>query len=159
MSSANVEKLKELMKIANKSNIDIQQLPAIKNHSALKITYFKWISLILAVLIGIASFLCYNVLFNDGKCLVPLPDALSHAFRPPEDCGFCRNITKADRIANVLPHEFEEKYAYNAKPVIVTDATVNWTALDVFDFWYFKDVYESSFSDREQMNCQFFPVV
>lgn len=158
MSSSNVEKLKELIKIANKSNINIQKLPAIKNNPALNSSYFKWISFIPVVLIGIAAFFGYKVLLNDGKCLVSMPDSLSHAFRPPEDCGFCRNITRADRISNISPDEFEQKYAYNAKPVIVTDATVNWTALDVFDFWYFKNVYESSLTDGEQLNCQFFPV-
>lgn len=159
MSSSNVEKLKELIEIANKSNINIRKLPAIKTHPALNVSNFKWISFISVVIIGIASFLSYKVLLHDGKCLISLPDFLSHAFRPPEDCGFCRNITKADRISNVSPREFERNYAYNAKPVIVTDATVNWTALDVFDFWYFKDVYEESLADGEQLNCQFFPVI
>lgn len=158
MSSSNVEKLKELIKIANKSKINIQQLPTIKNNSALNLTYFKWIPFISIVFVGIAVLFGYKVFSNDGKCLVSLPDSLSHAFRPPEDCGFCRNITKAERISNISPHEFEQKYAYSAKPVVVTDATVNWTALDVFDFWYFKDVYENSLSDGEQLNCQFFPV-
>lgn len=156
MSSSNVEKLKELIEIANKSNINIQKLPAIKNISALHFPKFKWI---LTVIIGIAAFFTYKVLSNDGKCLIPMPDSLSHAFRPPEDCSFCRNITKVDRVSNISPHEFEQKYAYDAKPVIVTDATVNWTALDVFDFWYFKDVYENSLADGEQLNCQFFPVI
>lgn len=159
MSSSNVEKLKELIEIANKSNINIRKLPVIKNHRALNGNNFKWISFVSIVIVGIASLLSYKVWLHDGKCLVSLPDSLSRAFRPPEDCGFCRNITKADRVSNISPHEFERKYAYNAKPVIVTDATVNWTALDVFDFWYFKDVYEESLEDGEQLNCQFFPVI
>lgn len=159
MSSSNIEKLKKLIEIANKSNINIQKLPAVKNIAALHFSNFKWISLISVVIIGIAAFFSFKVLLNDGKCLISMPDSLSHAFRPPEDCGFCRNITRVDRISNTSPDEFEQKYAYNAKPVIVTDATVNWTALDVFDFWYFKDVYESSLADGEQLNCQFFPVI
>lgn len=157
MSCANVEKLKEIIKTAIKSNINIQRLPAVATNPALQLSYFKWI-LVIPIVFGFSAFFGYKIWLNDGNCLIALPDSVSHAFRPPEDCGFCRNIVQVDRVSNISPDEFEEKYAYNARPVIVTDATVNWTALDVFDFWYFRDVYETSLSDGEQLNCQFFPV-
>lgn len=158
MSSENVKKLKAIIEKANKSNINIQQFPAVGNHSTLLNLSIVRLVLFIPIVLGLIVFLYSKLWLNDGKCLIMLPDSFSHAFRPPEDCGFCRNITQADRISNISPHEFEEFYAYNAKPVVVTDATINWTALDVFDFWYFKNVYDSTLTNSEQMNCQFFPV-
>lgn len=157
MLNENVLKLKEIIKKANKSNINIQRLSVVEKNAALHFSISKYF-LCISIAFGFVAFFCHKIWLNDDKCLISLPDSFSHAFRPPEDCNFCRNVTQVDRISNISPHEFEENYAYNAKPVLVTDATLNWTALDVFDFWYFKDVYESPRSDGEQMNCQFFPV-
>lgn len=159
MTNKNVKKLKAIIEKANKSNINIQRLSSVRNHlTPSDLSFFRLI-LFIAFAFGLIAFLYGKSWMNDTKkCLISLPDSLSHAFRPPEYCGFCRNITQADRVSNILPKEFEENYAYNAKPVVITDATSNWTALDVFDFWYFKNVYETSLYDSEQMNCQFFPV-
>lgn len=159
MTNENVKKLKAIIEEANKSNINIQRFPSVRNHlTPSDLSHFR-LSLLIPFVFGLITFLYGKSWMNDTKeCLISLPDPLSHAFRPPEDCGFCRNITQADRVSNVSPKEFEDNYAYNAKPVVITDATINWTALDVFDFWYFKDVYDSSLYDSEQMNCQFFPV-
>lgn len=158
MANSNVEKLKKIIKRAEKRNINIQRLPVVQNQSTSNVSLWK-LGVLISFSIGLSLFLSNKLWINDGDCLIHLPDSLSHAFRPNEDCGFCRNITQADRIAGIIPSEFEEKYAYNARPVVVTDATVNWTALDVFDFWYFKDVYDSSRLYSDQMNCQFFPVI
>lgn len=159
MASENVKKLEAIIEKANKSNINIQRLAAVENHfTPSNLSLFRRFFLI-PIAFGFIVLLYSKPWMNDGKkCWISLPDSLSHAFRPPEDCNFCRNVTQADRISNISPKEFEKKYAYNAKPVVITDATIKWTALDVFDFWYFKDVYDSSQFDSEQMNCQFFPV-
>lgn len=60
-----------------------------------------------------------------------MPRLMRYAFRPPENCKFCENVDKVDRISGITPMEFERKYAYSARPVIVEDATRNWTALEV----------------------------
>lgn len=41
--------------------------------------------------------------------------------------------------------------------VVVTDATKNWTALEVFSFEYFKEIYEKNDPHRKTLDCQFFP--
>lgn len=69
------------------------------------------------------------------QCLIEMPGAMSKAFRPPESCEFCRGVTEIKRISNITPEQFEEEYAYSGIPVIVTDATQNWTALDVSIYW------------------------
>lgn len=67
-------------------------------------------------------------------------------------------MSEVVRISGTSPDDFERDFAYRARPVIVTDATANWTALSVFDFWYFKEVYgEVAEETDEEWNCQFFP--
>lgn len=41
--------------------------------------------------------------------------------------------------------------------MIVTDATNNWTATEVFDFHYFKELYEKDDPQMKTLDCQFFP--
>lgn len=60
-----------------------------------------------------------------------MPQFLRYAFRPAENCNFCQNVIEVERVNKIAPQEFAEKYAYTAKPVIVEDATQNWTALEV----------------------------
>jgi len=81
------------------------------------------------------------------------------------------------RLQNVSPKEFEKKFAYNAAPVIITDATKNWTAVSVnilrigntmnasynicifqlFNYWYFRDVYARAKQKQHIRECQFLP--
>lgn len=46
----------------------------------------------------------------------------------------CAGVDDVVRIANTTAEEFEEKYAYSTTPVIVTDATNGWRALEVSTF-------------------------
>ncbi|XP_055598787.1 bifunctional arginine demethylase and lysyl-hydroxylase psr-1 [Uranotaenia lowii] len=101
-----------------------------------------------------------NELFADEDCIVGMPQQLQKAFRPPESsCEFCSHVVTdaVPRLANVDPDEFERKFAYSGGPVIVTDATANWTAVERFDYWYFKDVYQRYGRRRKAARCQFFP--
>lgn len=47
---------------------------------------------------------------------------------------------------------FANSYAYSGKPVVITDAMMNWTAPKVFSFSFLKTLYHG-----EDANCQFFP--
>lgn len=85
-----------------------------------------------------------------------MPKDLDKIFRKPSDCSFCEGITSGTRISNVDPDEFEEKFAYSGQIAVVTDATKNWTAIDVFDFWFFKRVYERDDPKLKTLGCQFF---
>ncbi|XP_012146378.1 adherens junction protein p120 isoform X5 [Megachile rotundata] len=85
-------------------------------------------------------------------CLAEFPSFTQNIFRPAEDCSICQDVQQVDRISNVDPATFEERYAYSGRPVVVTDATQNWTAPSVFSFPFFKSLYEG-----EDANCQFFP--
>lgn len=85
-----------------------------------------------------------------------MPKDLDKVFKKPADCSFCHGIKSGQRISNIQPDEFEENYAYNGNVVVVTDATKNWTATEVFDFWYFKNLYEKEDPNRKTLECQFF---
>ncbi|PVD20841.1 hypothetical protein C0Q70_19002 [Pomacea canaliculata] len=93
------------------------------------------------------------------RCLLRTPDILSDALRPPLDCAFCRNVTSVHKVENISPEDFEERYAYSGQPVIVTDATRNWSALDAFSFEFFQQVYSQDSLELKNVenNCQFFP--
>ncbi|XP_075219532.1 uncharacterized protein LOC142323588 [Lycorma delicatula] len=94
-----------------------------------------------------------NNLYED-KCTIRMPDTLTRALRPPEDCSFCRSVDSVDERSKLSPAEFEEKYAYSGRPVLVKDGMENWTAHHVFSFDFFKKLYEDAI---HQDSCQFFP--
>lgn len=50
-------------------------------------------------------------------------------------------------------------YAYSGRPVIVKDALANWTAVDVFSYEFFSELYtkESNALASRSQRCQFFP--
>ncbi|CAL7940418.1 unnamed protein product [Xylocopa violacea] len=110
-----------------------------------------WILLILAWILGQFLWNYVHTVRHD-KCLAELPPFTQKIFRPAEDCSMCRDVQQVDRISNVDPATFEQRYAYSGRPVVVTDAMANWTATTKFSFAFFKSLY-----DGEDANCQFFP--
>lgn len=108
----------------------LTELPAIANHS--KTTKIRSTRNVLlgVIILSAALFVPWFCMdFND--CYLNFPAVLTRAFRPPLSCDFCRGVKEVRRIANVQPDEFEKSFAYNSVPVVVTDATVNWTAMEV----------------------------
>ncbi|XP_055372169.1 uncharacterized protein LOC129606090 [Condylostylus longicornis] len=118
----------------------------------------NYTKLVIATICAIIGVIWYILPYcNHENCFLEMPSDLNKIFRPPENCNFCRNVKNIERISGISPEEFEEKFAYTARPVIITDATRNWTALDVFHFYYFKEVYTNAFRKQKKINCQFFP--
>lgn len=135
---ANFElKLRTLLKRVNRLNIDLSELPAFKKYEKIKsYSYYKKYFIILICCIIVLIFLTYFIFIamvtdSEEECYIYMPGVLSNAFRAPQLCDFCANITEIVKVANISPENFEKLYAYNAAPIIVTDATVNWTALNV----------------------------
>lgn len=182
-------RFKKLYKKAKQLDIsdeDLKKLTFVKKHKLPKfnIVYIaiKWLFILLLVLV-LASGLLYGAIVKglfDGKilaewttvfsgidlksdqCVIPLTETVLDLFRPPVDCEFCRDIKGFDRVQKLSQDEFVKKYAYSGRPVIVTDATVNWTAANHFSFDFFRKLYkknspvfgEGGSTERE---CQFFP--
>ncbi|XP_037039984.1 bifunctional arginine demethylase and lysyl-hydroxylase JMJD6-B [Bradysia coprophila] len=150
------KQMKNLLERSRSEKIDLRTLPFIQSNLNLKIVNFN----LRVIVIGAALllFAVLKVYLNNEECALVLPSELSKIFRPPVNCNFCENVTEVDRVANISPDEFEQRYAYTGRPVIVTDATSSWTALETFDFWYFKEIYEEARKRTNKLvNCQFFP--
>ena len=92
-------------------------------------------------------------------CVLDVSESVADYLRPPVDCKMCRGLTSVDRVENITPEQFEAKYAYTGRPVLIVDATKNWTALQTFSFDFFKNIYseDSPALHNQERNCQFFP--
>ncbi|XP_068699551.1 uncharacterized protein [Montipora foliosa] len=103
----------------------------------------------------------YLIDFSMDKdiCLLPYPEIILDMFRPPVNCSVCKEVHKVDRVSALSKEEFLRKYAYTARPVVITDGTKDWTAPEYFSFKYFKSIYspDSPVMSSEDSNCQFFP--
>ncbi|GFT18873.1 uncharacterized protein NPIL_605511, partial [Nephila pilipes] len=56
--------------------------------------------------------------------------------------------------------EFLNVFAYSTVPVIVTDGTKNWSAMNAFSFEFFRNLYLGNEDDvfwEVERECQFFP--
>ena len=94
------------------------------------------------------------------NCIYPFSELLLDLIRPPVDCSFCHGVKGFDRVSNLSQREFTEKYAYSGRPVIITDATANWTAKSKFSFEFLRSVYKENspvLSNDGNKECQFFP--
>ena len=96
-------------------------------------------------------------LFSE-ECLVAVDSLLITLFRPPVNCRICCGLTQVDHVSRLSHEQFEERYAYSGRPVIVTDAMSNWSALQTFNFEFFRGIYShDSPTLVASEDCQFFP--
>lgn len=87
-----------------------------------------------------------------------MPFESSKVFRRPEDCSMCINVTQVDKVSDISPEDFDKLYAATARPVVITDGTKGWEAVDLFSFDFFKELYRSvTRYDEDRPECQFFP--
>lgn len=111
---------------------------------------------------SIAHFIADKILdfeLEKENCFFPMPELFLDMFRPPVDCQICKNVTSVDRVRNISPKDFLEKYAYTGRPVVIEDGMANWTAQDYFSFDFFKEIYspDSPVMKGRDPQCQFFP--
>ena len=83
--------------------------------------------------------LCYPVLsvYEGGACLVgtgPVGEIVMH---PRIDCGFCKELVEAPRLSNLSTEQFIKDFINKNTPIVVTDATGNWSARELFSNVYF----------------------
>lgn len=127
--------LDQLLKRCQKLGINIQDLPAIRNNRELIATRRKQLLVVLGSVLAVVFYCSRGIFYHEVEdCLISMPDQLSKAFRPAENCAFCSNVTAVVKLANLTPDEFERDFAYSGVPVIITDATVNWTAVEVCEY-------------------------
>jgi hypothetical protein len=101
--------------------------------------------------------------FDADECLVSTDSQLADLFRPPVECArLCHGVTDVERvnISQLDFKRFETQFAYTGRPIVVSGATVNWSAPQTFSFNYFRSLYTDdspamSLSDDND-NCQYF---
>lgn len=98
--------------------------------------------------------------FNKSACFIDHSEASLEFVRPVTNCAaMCEGLTEVPRFDSITRDEFLKDFAYTGRPLVVTGATRNWTAMDVFNFNYFKKLYnkyEDAYDVQEQGSCQFF---
>ncbi|XP_073942592.1 uncharacterized protein isoform X1 [Choristoneura fumiferana] len=109
-----------------------------------------------AILILVSAVWWLYLDLSTKKCLLAIPSTSKTLFRPPEDCSMCAGVDSVTRVANISAREFEDLYAYNTIPVIVTDATQDWKAVKEFSFEFFREFYQRGSLGRQTSACSFF---
>ncbi|CAF3193825.1 unnamed protein product [Rotaria sp. Silwood2] len=155
---SNYKKLKAISSIKSRGRCDIYLVLAI---------IFGLLSVFTTGIthIGIEHFLeySYRKIFSIDiyreECLAPKFESIIDIFRPPTSCDICHKLDHIERVSNITREEFEEKYAYTNRPVIITDGMNDWLAKEKFNFKFFKRLYRmnSSALRAVEENCQFFP--
>lgn len=96
--------------------------------------------------------------FTLSRCIIDNNYFLMEMTRPITDCKICESVHSFTILENISQEEFS-RYAYLGHPLLVKGGCLNWTALNVFDFDFFKSLYSSTPGAFESVEdeCQFFP--
>lgn len=115
-------------------------------------------TLLFLILVSISAIILNGKEFSLSRCVIENNYFLMEVTRPIADCKICKNVENFIVLQNVTKEEFAV-YAYLGQPLLVHGGCLNWTALDVFDFDFFKSLYSSTTGAFESVEdeCQFFP--
>ena len=87
----------------------------------------------------------YTVDFDElkeSKCMATAQsEYITEVLRPPVNCDNCKSLTSVPVERDLSAEDFARKYAYSSVPVLVKDATLNWTAMSTFSFNFFRKLY------------------
>ncbi|XP_045489278.1 uncharacterized protein LOC111004051 [Pieris rapae] len=120
-------------------------------------SYFKYIiGTAVVAFIGFILSWIFNQLYTENDCILQLPSSSKSLFRPPEDCSMCIDIKNVTRLSDITAEEFEELFAYTTKPVIVTDATRDWRAIEEFSYDFFAHFYLNEKKGKRINDCFYF---
>ena len=50
------------------------------------------------------------------QCTIEMPSMMADLTTAPVNCSMCADIHSVDRVANITPQEFEQKYVYLLQP-------------------------------------------
>ena len=118
-----------------------------KSFSMLNKLIFK----VYPVLFLISLFLYPLFKFVSGSpCLISEFSPFGEVTIPFIDCNVCVGVTGAPRLSNLSQEDFVKNYAYTGKPILVEGAVLNWSAIEVFSYDFFKSLYLSVPSSLEE---------
>lgn len=172
IKTSNAEKLTDLLKKVHKkahtaglSNNEIKKLlvqsmqsltsKKSSDQNARKILGY----VLLATLVAALAFVWYETM--DPRCIIGNNLLMLELSRPAVSCDVCKTMTDVAVVdgEEITKELFLKEYAYNGIPLLVKGGARNWTALHLFSFGYFKDLYETTQDGLESIenDCQFFP--
>ncbi|KAL3876866.1 hypothetical protein ACJMK2_034649 [Sinanodonta woodiana] len=131
-----------------------------------KYIYLGLIALMFAIVLG--SFIQANEIysfqdaldyFRGSRCVIENNGFMVEIARPPLNCDVCRDLYTFPVEKEISQERFLEKYAYTSIPVLIKDATKNWTAMSTFSYHFFKELYSNTNGSLKlvEEECQFFP--
>ena len=82
------------------------------------------------------------------RCILETPEDTGVGVdfcRVPVDCDMCRSVDKIDEVHvdDLSVEEFEARYAYSSRPLVVRNASLAWAAMDVLNYQWLKNIYLS----------------
>lgn len=92
------------------------------------------------------------------RCIVENNAVISEMTRPIIACNFCSTLKSVSIEYAISLQNFSTKYAYTSVPVLIKNATYNWSAMEIFSYQYLKNLYtdiEGALSSVDE-ECQFF---
>ncbi|XP_067043156.1 bifunctional arginine demethylase and lysyl-hydroxylase JMJD6-like [Acropora muricata] len=121
-----------------------------------------WLIALPTLVVVLGLFLMDSDLDFSAPCLINTETLLLNDItRKPSDCSLmCEGVEEVPRISNLSKEEFIATYAYSARPLIITDAAKNWSAVGKFSFRFFKHLYAKNKEAAEEnpdLGCIFFP--
>lgn len=121
--------------------------PYKKGCSILNCLLFKVYPVIFVLLL--LAYPLYNLVIG-SPCLVAEVSPFGEAVTPVIDCNICEGVTEAPRLTNLTQDDFIRNYAYTSRPLLVVGAVLDWPAIEVFSYDYFKSLYLKSPESLEE---------
>lgn len=124
----------------------------------------KWfVIVVLPVVLAFAGYY-FDVIemlhVKEEPCLLNVNEIFIEVTRKRTNCSLlCDGLTEIPRVSDLSKQEFATKYAYTGRPVVVVDGAKNWSAIERFNFTFFKELFEKN-KEAYRVNeeeCQFFP--
>lgn len=124
----------------------------------------KWklvfLGLVLLILVASSGYYYFGDMFDESSpCIVDNSIFVMEAARRIADCRMCEGLRNVPKLSGLTPEVFVSDFAYSGKPLVVKDATKNWTAIQEFSYEYFRKLYSESETalNSTDEECQFFP--
>ena len=122
------------------------------------------LTMVLTVLVGaVIKYFKFDeeiqYMVSESRCVMDNNGFMIEVARPKTNCKMCQGLASVPIETEMTAETFAEKYAYTSVPVLIKDATHNWTAMRNFSYSFFQKLYKETDGalDKIEEDCQFFP--
>ena len=155
-------KAKALEKGATEKEVIRQFLSEVRSEPSRSSRRGKWLKivfLLMPLLLASLVYYTFNDLFDEtSPCTIDNSLFVLEAARPITDCKMCEGITEVPKLSGLTVETFVNNFEFSSKPLVVKDATTNWTAMHEFSYEYFRKLYSEAKSALNETyeECLFF---